>query len=103
MDDINQMIAHLNGDNKEQQIGAATSIGGMKTKGADAIPALISTLSNPDKDIRKAVLYALGEIGSAAAAALPAIRQIRKENKDNIRWMADRALEKIQGATETKP
>jgi HEAT repeat protein len=62
-----------------------------------ALPALVEALNDPTKFVRRAVIQALGEIGSAEAT--PWLLRALHQDDYFIRWAAAEALGKI-GASE---
>jgi HEAT repeat protein len=71
----------------------------LATVGAsDAIlyPPLISLLADPNPDVRRAVILALGRIGAAAKSAVPALQVCLNDTDPHARsWAAD-AIQKIE-------
>lgn len=61
-----------------------------------AVPALISTLNNPDENIRIMTIAALGEIGIRAAPAVPALKVFAKDQSVEVRVVTVNALGKIR-------
>ena len=58
-------------------------------------PGIIHAVGDDDREVRKMVLMALGDIGSEAAAAIPAVLQALRDTNYAVRKMAARTLQKI--------
>ncbi len=67
-------------------------------KAADAVPALIKTLNDPDPKLRREAEFALGAIGPQAAAAVPSLIERLDDEDDAVRYAACYALGKIGSA-----
>jgi HEAT repeat protein len=63
---------------------AAYSIGALKAEAAPAIPRLIVLLSDSDVYIRRAAVFALGEIGPPGAASLGKLREIARTDSNEV-------------------
>ncbi|ABW67744.1 HEAT repeat domain-containing protein [Desulfosudis oleivorans] len=87
------------------RVDAADQLAQMGPAGADAVPVLISTLSDETEwsyywtrqydKVRRAAANALGEMRSAATAASPALIKASKYQDPGVRLEAVRALGKI--------
>ena len=75
--------------------GVLASIG---VKASPALPALLAACDEPDQhvQVQRSLADALGAIGPGAAAALPALRRFQKIPR--VRWNADAAIARIEGA-----
>ncbi len=63
---------------------------------ADAVPALVGSLSSAQDSIRASAAFALGKIGPAARAAVPALRENLRRPDPIVRLASIRALLQIQ-------
>ena len=68
---------------------------------ADAVPALIKTLDDPDPTLRHEAEFALGAIGPKASAAVPSLVARLSDDVDDVRYGACYALGKIGPASRT--
>jgi len=62
---------------------------------AEAVPALVALLRNPDEGTRNSACIALREIGPAANVALPALREPFPIPSTDVRRFAAQAIDKI--------
>jgi len=74
---------------------AATYLG-IIHEGADAVPALMLALKDPEVDVRRAAATALGSFGEEAAVALPALRKAAADEDPDVAREAGVALVKLQ-------
>ena len=66
--------------------------------GPAGVQALATALQSKDRSTRIGAAYALGEIGGNARDVLPALRKALDDADEDVRWLADGALLKIQRA-----
>ena len=64
---------------------------------AEAVPALVAALKDPNKPVRRGAADALANIGPAAAGAVPALVAALKDPDEIVRQHAADALRSIQG------
>jgi HEAT repeat protein len=63
---------------------------------AEAVPALITALSDADEGVRRGAARALGQIGPAASEAVPALTVVLHDPDKDVIENAKAALEQIQ-------
>jgi HEAT repeat protein len=74
---------------------AAQAAGNLGPRGARVVPALISLLKYEDVGSRNTACIGLAGIGPAARDALPALRQALSDQHPEVRFFAQRAVDKI--------
>lgn len=83
---------------------AAYSLGYLRSKARDAVPALIQALKDSAPKVRGQAIVALGWIGPTAEAAVAPLMELLKNENPSVRAEAARALGKIGGkAREAVP
>jgi HEAT repeat protein len=98
-----QLIAALKDDDLVVRMTVGLAIGNFGQDAAPAVKALIEAgndrtddwVSVPLRDMRRAVAWALGEIGPAAKEALPSLREWGRFYR--VKWYTDPAIAKIEG------
>lgn len=64
--------------------------------GPKALPHLVAGLADPDAGHRAAAAEALGRMGAAAGSAAPLLRKALKDDDEQVRQQAERALSAVQ-------
>ena len=64
--------------------------------GKPAVPFVVLELKNPSASVRWDAAHVLFRIGQDAKEALPALRDATKDSADNVRWIATKAVERIE-------
>jgi HEAT repeat protein len=95
-----EAIEALHSDSAEERINAASFIGELGEDGSSAVPDLLDTLywpKNPNSQVQRAVVRALGKIGPQAQDAVPALSELitSPSTSVHVRRGAARALCKI--------
>ena len=84
-----------------KKIEALTKI---RPDAAEAVPALVAALKDPNKDTRQSAAYMLGEIGPDALGAVPALAAALEDRHEDVRESAAYALGKMgPAAAEAVP
>ncbi|MCB9644699.1 MAG: HEAT repeat domain-containing protein [Myxococcales bacterium] len=85
-------LLKFGGTAQERKI-AAQAIGNLGDKASDALPTLVESLRDPDKEVQQAVLIAMGKMGRDA---VPHLRKVlQKSAWWRARWYAADGLGKI--------
>jgi len=98
-----QMIAALADEDLVVRMTVALAIGRLGNEAVTAVDALMTAgnerpddwISVPLRDMRRAVCWALGEIGPGARHALPLMREWTRFYR--VRWVSEAAIAKIEG------
>jgi hypothetical protein len=69
---------------------------------AQAVPALVQLVETGNQELRFQATRALGAIGDVDPAVLPALRRASKDETDQVRRTAERALKDISVAARSK-
>jgi HEAT repeat protein len=86
----------LKDDDAAVRASAAGGLGLMKEDARDAVNALRTRLDEEKEPVvQAALIWALGEIGPAAKSSLPSLEQIVKKEGEELKKMAQDAIEKI--------
>jgi HEAT repeat protein len=90
--DVQVLLSNLkNGSSRERWI-AASSLAYVDLQREQVVPALISSLHDPDPEVLQAVIPALSHFGSDARLAVPTIIEHLKMDRDSVRIVAAQAL-----------
>lgn len=76
----------------EVRVAAANSLGNLGPPAKSAVPILVATLDQGDRDLLKASIQTLGKIGPEASAAVPSLRKALDRAEPDIRYAAAKAL-----------
>ena len=79
----------------EATMSAADALGEIGPNAAEATPALVAILKDPNQEVRWSAADALGKIGPNAAEAVPALVTALKDPEKKVRGRAALALGKI--------
>jgi HEAT repeat protein len=91
------LIARLKDRDPGVRAVAATYLGIIHERPADAIPALIAALGDEDDEVRRAAAAALGSFEPALAApALPALRKASSDRNPDVAREAGQTIVKLQ-------
>jgi HEAT repeat protein len=90
---VERLIAALETDNLSVY---ETAVDLLCDIGSEALPQLLEALQHPDKGVRLAVIYVLGQLGSEAATALPALERFLREEDDELQEAAQSAIAQIK-------
>jgi hypothetical protein len=91
-DEVGSLVSLLFSDDESNKIKSAVRLG--KLHASYAVPSLTQALSDPSKDVRRAVVTALGETATAASAKALAGAAV-KDDDPQVRAAAIAALTKL--------
>src|SRR5262249_9766020 len=74
------LVEHYKRSDKEQRLTVMAIWGSLGPKAEAAIPTLIATLEDRDKDIRGGAAWCLGWIGTGAKLAIPGLKKLLRES-----------------------
>jgi hypothetical protein len=89
------LVRNLDGTNTLVVEGCADTLGSLALEPDLSIPALTNKLAVPDKRVRRAIVFALGNFGSLALPALPQLTNSLSDSDPDVRQMAAHAITQV--------
>jgi HEAT repeat protein len=74
---------------------AASALGKMAGDAKEVVPALVAVLDDPEFDVQRSCVLALGSLGPAAQSATPALTRLAKQGDARLRKPSSEALAKV--------
>jgi HEAT repeat protein len=92
--EVAEALQALKDEDWQVRMAAATAIEGIGPRASLAIPSLIQTLEEDEReDVRQAAAVALGGVGLATKEAISALVRALDDRSDYVRWAAAKALD----------
>ena len=89
------LVQALLSTNSSARSMAAMSLGSLRQMPEITVPALMENFDDPNGTLRAYVIISLGQFGTDAKRAVPLLLEARKDPDEDIRELAEQALQKI--------
>jgi HEAT repeat protein len=98
-----ELLADARSSQEKDRLIAVRLLAQRKGDAAQAVPALIDRLKDPDGDIRRSAAIGLGYLGESAREAMPALQAAQNDRDALVREAAGVALSRIDPSRFAPP